>query len=167
MTLRYFCGRGLTLLVLLVTLSVSGCGALWDAMYPPPPDPRATVGFYIAKTEPSEGWLKRTTIEASSVLYLAQEPIVTGTDIRSATPMTDPAGYFFVAIRLNDSGTRKLAQASARAAGDRLALIINNRLLGSAPIDTPIDKGLFAMATRDRSSAITLAQALSAKSKRR
>ena len=162
MTLRHFCGRGLTFLVLLVTLSLSGCGALWDAMYPPPPDPRATVGFYIAKTEPSEGWLKRSTTDSDRVLYLSQEAIVTGTEIRSATPMIDPAGYFFVAIRLNDSGTRKLAQASARAAGDRLALVIDSRLLGSAPIDAPIDKGLFAMATRDRSSAFALAQALSA-----
>jgi len=145
----------------LMAVMLSGCGALWDAMYPPPPDPRATVGFYLAKTEPKEGWVKRVGTGGSQVLYLAQEPIVTGSEIQAATPMTDPAGYFFVAIRLNDSGGRKLAQASARAVGDQLALVINDRLLGAALIDAPIEQGLFAMATLDKSSAFILSQVLS------
>ena len=147
-------------LTVLVSVGLTGCGALWDAAYPPPPDPRVVVGFYIAKTEAQPGWIKQSIVDTDSVLYLSQEPIVSGTEIRSATPMLDPAGYFFVAIRLNDSGTRKLAQASGRALGDRLALVINDRLLGSALIDAPIEKGLFAMATRDKSSAMTLSQAL-------
>jgi len=148
-------------LTVCLSVGLAGCGALWDTAYPPPPDPRAIVGFYIAKTEAEPGWVEQSLADSEAVLYLSQEPIVSGTEIRSATPMLDPAGYFFVGIRLNDSGARKLAQASTRAVGDRLALVINERLLGSALIDTPITKGMFAMATRDRTSAVTLSQALS------
>lgn len=150
----------------MLTVLLSGCGALWDGMYPPPPDPRATVGFYLAKTEPTADWVKREGVGGRPVLFLAQEPIVTGTEIMAATPMTDPTGYFFVAIRLNDSGARKLAQASARAVGDQLALVINDRLLGAALIDAPIEQGLFAMATRDKSSAFVLSQVLSPSDRR-
>ncbi len=153
-------------LTVCLAIGLTGCGALWDAAYPPPPDPRVVVGFYIAKTQAAPGWIEQSMDGADAVLYLSQEPIVSGTEIRSATPMRDAAGYFFVGIRLNDSGARKLAQASTRAVGDRLALVINERLLGSALIDAPIEKGMFAMATRDRASAMTLSQALSPKQDR-
>jgi len=89
-------------LTVLVSVGLTGCGALWDAAYPPPPDPRVVVGFYIAKTEAQPGWIKQSIVDTDSVLYLSQEPIVSGTEIRSATPMLDPAGYF---LWLSDSMT--------------------------------------------------------------
>ncbi len=144
----------------LMAVTLSGCGALWDLAYPPPPDPRAAIGFYLAKTEPTKDWVKREAEGEQPPLYLAPTPVVSGTDVQAATPMTDPSGLFFVAIRLNDSGTRKLAEVSALALGDQLALVMNDRLLGAALIDAPIEHGLFAMATRDETAAFILSLAL-------
>lgn len=149
--------RGLTALM---TVLLTGCGALWDLAYPPPPDPRAEIGFYLAKTEPTVDWVERQGAGDQTVLYLAPEPVVVGTEIEAATPMTDPSGQFFVAIRLNGTGTRKLAEVSALALGDQLALVMEDRLLGAALIDAPIDQGLFAMAVRDQTAAFILSIAL-------
>ncbi len=144
----------------LMAVTLSGCGALWDLAYPPPPDPRASNGFYLAKTEPTVDWVKREGVGQEPTLYLAPTPVVLGTAVQAATPMTDPSGLFFVAIRLNGTGTRKLAEVSALALGDQLALVIEDRLLGAALIDAPIEQGLFAMATRDETAAFILSLAL-------
>lgn len=144
----------------LMAVMLSGCGALWDLAYPPPPDPRAAIGFYLAKTVPTEDWVKREVDGEEPPLYLAPTPVVLGTDVQAATPMTDPSGLFFVAIRLNDSATRKLAEVSALALGDQLALVMNDWLLGAALIDAPIDQGLFAMAVRDEAAAFVLSLTL-------
>jgi|UniRef100_UPI0040488936 preprotein translocase subunit SecD len=144
----------------LMTVMLSGCGALWDLAYPPPPDPRASIGFYLAKTEPTVAWVKREGVGEQPALYLAPTPVVLGTAVQAATPMTDPSGLFYVAIRLNGNGTRKLAEVSALALGDQLALVIEDRLLGAALIDAPIKQGLFAMAVRDKNAAFVLSLAL-------
>lgn len=144
----------------LMAVMLSGCGALWDLAYPPPPDPRAEIGFYLAKTEPTVAWVKREGLGEQPALYLAPTPVVLGTEVQAATAMTDPSGQFFVAIRLNGTGTRKLAEASVLALGDQLALVIEDRLLGAALIDAAIDQGLFAMAVRDKTAAFVLSLTL-------
>jgi len=143
-----------------MAVMLSGCGALWDLAYPPPPDPRAGIGFYLAKTEPTVDWVKREGVGEQPALYLAPEPVVLGTEVQAATAMMDPSGLFFVAIRLNGSGTRKLAEVSALALGDQLALVMADRLLGAALIDAPIEQGLFAMAVRDKTAAFVLSLTL-------
>ena len=90
---------------------------------------------------------------------------IEGADIKMAVPMKDAAGYFFVGIQLNDSGSRKLAQATPQMVGKQLVLVVDDRLLGAALIDGPIDKGVFAMATSDRHAAFILSDLLSPKSK--
>lgn len=143
-----------------LALLLPGCGAIWDQLYPIE-DKRAQAGFYLSQATYEQGLLSFTPRGGGQRLYLQQQPLVTGSEIQSATPMVDASGHFFVAIRLKDSGARKLAQATAKSHGQSLALRLGDQLLGAAPIDGPIDKGLFAMATRDRASAIALAQLLS------
>lgn len=140
-------------------LSIAGCGAIWDNLFPLD-DERSQIGFYLARPTYEQGLMSFTPRGGGQRLYLQQQPIVTGLEIRSATPMIDATGHFFVAIRLKDSGARKLAQATEDSKGHLLALRAGDQLIGAAPIDGPIDKGLFAMATRDRASAIALSQLL-------
>jgi preprotein translocase subunit SecD len=146
-------------LLAVLLLALGGCGAIWDQMYPEP-EPDASIGFYIAQTDYAQGLLSYVSSPGGPRLYLQQQPIVKAVDIQSATPMVDRAGYFFVGIRLNDSGARKLAQATATSINKQLALLVGDRLVGAASIDEPIDKGMFAMATRDRASAFALANLL-------
>jgi len=149
-------------LLVAVMLTLGGCGAIWDQIYPEP-QPDASIGFYIAQVDYAQGLLSFVPNPGGARLYLQQQPIVKGVEIQSATPMVDRAGYFFVGIRLTDSGARKLAQATAEATDKQLALLVGGRLMGAAVIDGPIDKGMFAMATRDRASAFALADLLEPK----
>lgn len=155
-------GRALALLTLSVVLS--GCGAIYDTIVPPPPDDRQNIAFYFAQDDYEQGLVMRAARGGEPKLYTQQTPIIDGADITMAVPMKDAAGYFFVGIQLDDSGARKLAQSTPQMIGKQLALIVDDRLFGAALIDGPIDKGMFAMATSDRNAAFTLSDLLSPKS---
>ena len=144
-------------------VGLTGCGAIYDAMVPPPPDDRQNVAFYFAQDDYEQGLVMRAARGGQPKLYTQQTPIIVGPDIKMAVPMKDAAGYFFVGIQLKDSGARKLAQATPQMIGKQLALVVDDRLLGAALIDGPIDKGMFAMAASDRNAAFVLAGLLSPK----
>jgi preprotein translocase subunit SecD len=152
------------LALLTFAVGLTGCGAIYDAIVPPPPDERRNVAFYYAQDDYEQGLVMRTARGGEPKLYTQQKPIVEGTDIKMAVPMKDPAGYFFVGIQLNDSGARKLAQTTPQMIGKQLALVVNDRLLGAALIDGPIEQGMFALATSDRNAAFVLSDLLSPKS---
>ncbi len=158
----YLCFRVLVTTFLVVVLP--GCGAIYDVVVPPPPDERRSVAFYYAQEDYEQGLVMRTAGGGEPKLYTQQKPIVEGTDIKMVAPMKDPAGYFFVGIQLNNSGARKLAQTTPQMIGKQLALVINDRLLGAALIDGPIEQGMFALATSDRNAAFALSDLLSPKS---
>ena len=143
---------------------LTGCGAIYDAMVPPPPDGRQNVAFYFAQDSYEQGLVMRAARGGEPKVYAQQKPIIEGSDIKMAVPMKDAAGYFFVGIQLNDSGARKLAQATPSMIGKQLALIVDDRLIGAALIDGPIDKGMFAMATSDKNAAFALSDLLSPRS---
>lgn len=150
--------------VLIALFLLSGCGAIYDAIVPPPPDDRQSIAFYFAQDNYEQGLVMRAARGGEPKVYTQQKPIIEGPDIKMAMPMKDAAGYFFVGIQLNDSGARKLAQSTPQMIGKQLALVVDDRLLGAALIDGPIDKGMFAMATSDRNAAFALSELLSPKS---
>ena len=141
--------------------ALTGCGAIYDSIVPPPPDERQNVAFYFAQDEYEQGLVMRAARGGEPKVYAQQTPIVQGSDIKMAVPMKDAAGYFFVGIQLNDSGARKLAQSTPQMIGMQLALVVDDRLLGAALIDGPIDKGTFAMATSSKNAAFVLSDLLS------
>jgi preprotein translocase subunit SecD len=153
--------RWFGLLVLMAMLT--GCGAIYDSLVPPPPDERQNIAFYFAQDQYRQGLVMRAARGGTPKVYAQQTPIVQGTDIQRAVPMKDAAGYFFVGIQLNDSGARKLAQASPKMIGKQLALVVDGQLIGAALIDAPIDKGTFAMATSNKNAAFALSDLLSPK----
>jgi len=141
-------------------LFLSGCGAIWESMYPSEANALPSYSFHTASTSDTPGLLPWSDAQGRHTLYLQREALLTRADIKGASPMVDGAGQFFVAIRLSDSGSRKLARVSADHIGQSLALVTGGYLMGSALIDGPIDKGLFAMAVTSRSSAFALAEFL-------
>jgi preprotein translocase subunit SecD len=148
------------LVLLLAFIALAGCGAIYDSIVGLPEDDRAQVEFYFAQDEYQQGLIRRAATSNQPALYTQQIPILEANDIEQALPMRDAAGYFFVGIKLKDSGARKLARTTPGMIGKRLAVVIDGRLLGAALIDGPIDKGAFAIATNDRNSAFALAQLL-------
>lgn len=155
-------GRWLMMTVVTMMAAwLAGCGAIYDAIVPPPVDEsRKKIAFYFAQPDYEQGLVRRAAVGGEPVLYTQQKPILEGEDIDQAVPMRDAAGYFFVGIKLKDSGARKLAQSTPNMIGKQLALVVDDRLLGAAIIDDPIDRGMFAMATSDRNAAISLAMLL-------
>lgn len=151
-------------MLLVFAVGLTGCGAIYDAIVPPPPDDRQNVAFYFAQDDYEQGLVMRAARGGEPKVYAQQKPIIEGPDIKMAVPMKDAAGYFFVGIQLNDSGARKLAQATPQMIGKQLALVVDDRFVGAALIDGPIDKGMFAMATSDRNAAFALSDLLSPKS---
>ena len=140
---------------------LSGCGAIWESMYPSQASTLPPYAFHLASTTDKPGLLPWSNVQGQHTLYLQREALLTRVDIKGASAMADATGQFFVAIRLSDSGSRKLARVSADHIGQSLALVTGGYLMGSALIDAPIDKGLFAMAVTSRSSAFALADFLS------
>ena len=139
---------------------LSGCGAIWESMYPSVPSNQPPYAFHLASKNEMPGLLPWKDRSGEHTLYLQREPLLTRVDIKGASAMVDGAGQFFVAIRLSDSGSRKLARVSVDHIGQSLALVTGGYLMGSALIDAPIDKGLFAMAVTSRNSAFALAEFL-------
>lgn len=140
---------------------LTGCGAIYDAIVPPEPDEgRQKIAFYFAQDTYEQGLVIRAAHGGEPKFYAQQKPILERADIKMAVPMKDASGYFFVGIQLNDSGARKLAQATPQMIGKQLALVVDDRLVGAALIDAPIDKGMFAMATPNRNAAFVLAELL-------
>ena len=150
--------RLLAFIVFMPTLA--GCGAIWESIYPSEPENLPPYAFHIASESDAVGLLAWTDTQGRQTLYLQREPILTRTDVKAASPMVDPRGHYFVAIRLTDGGSRKLARVSSEHIGQSLALVTGSYLMGAALIDGPIDKGLFAMAVTSRTSAVALAKFL-------
>lgn len=140
---------------------LSGCGAIWESMYPSQAHALPPYAFHLASKSDKPGLLPWSDAQGQHTLYLQREALLTRADIKGASAMVDATGQFFVAIRLSDSGSRKLTRVSAEHIGQSLALVTGGYLMGSALIDGPIDKGLFAMAVTSRSSAFALAEFLS------
>jgi preprotein translocase subunit SecD len=147
--------------LLAVIPAFTGCGALWESMYPSESNKLPAYSFHIASTHDAPGLLPWTDAQGKQTLYLQRESLLTRADIKGASPMVDATGQFFVAIRLSDSGSRKLASMSRTNVGQSLALVTGSYLMGSALMDGPIEKGLFAMAVTSRNSAFALAEFLS------
>jgi hypothetical protein len=145
--------------LLLLLSALSGCGALWDLIDPPPPDHRADIGFYIAQQAQAAGLVMHKGAD-DVVMYLEKEPVVLGTEIRDAIPMVDAALQYFVAVRLKDKGASQLARATTQAVGRQLTLMVGDRFLGGALIDAPIEQGVFALPMQDQAAAFALAQLL-------
>ena len=160
-----FARRGLLVALLTALTALTGCGAIYDSIVPPPPDQRQQIAFYFAQATYEQGLVMRAARGGEPKVYAQQTPIIKGSDITMATPMKDAAGYFFVGIQLNDSGARMLAQATPQMIGKQLALVVDDRLLGAALIDGPIEQGMFAMATSDKNAAFALSDLLSPRSR--
>ena len=152
---------GLRVIVIgLVVATLAGCGAIYDMIDPPPPDERITLRFYVGQAQYAESLVLRTARGGEPKVYTEQVPILTAANIKMAVPMKDAKGYFFVGIRLDEKGSRVLAQASSRAVGKTLVLIVDEKLVTASPIDSPITEGTFAIAMPDRASTFALASLL-------
>ena len=143
--------------VLVATALLSGCGALWDSMYPPVED-RDKLAFHLGRTEPYGDWQLRAGPLGDPRVYVQPVALFTGSAIELAAPMVDARKQYFVGVKLNPEAAGRLARATENSVGESVVLLWETRLVNVMPIDAPIPLGTFAIPVKDVSAAYDLSR---------
>lgn len=160
---------------------LGGCGAMWDAVYPPQ-DPREDLTFHLASLTPYADWTLRTGPLGDPQIYVQPSALFSGASIEMAAPMVDASKQYFVGVRLEPVAARRLAGATqapkqvssivrkpalpgqliVSASDVRLAyiaLLQRSQLVSVMPVDQPIPGGTFAIPVNDAAAAQALSNA--------
>jgi preprotein translocase subunit SecD len=72
---------------------------------------------------------------------LDAEAVVTGEMVKDARPIVTAQGEKAIAVTLDKSGTRKLAEATAKGLGHRLAIVLDGEVISAPTVREPIEGG--------------------------
>ncbi|ARP92015.1 preprotein translocase subunit SecD [Bordetella genomosp. 9] len=115
----------------------------------------ASVGFYVAQTEPGTG-LTQVKLTDTTV-YVQPNPVLTRADLTEAAALVDRQGNNFVGLRFSPEGARKLSQISAQNVGKLLVLVINGQLVAAPRIAEPLNRGVLAFSVDTAQTANEIA----------
>lgn len=126
-----------SVILLLTMLLPAGCVAQratpTERQHPAAP---LALRMHIAFPEPAAGRTAYST-GAGDTLYLAPEPVVSGEDVESARPLR-VKGRPSVELTLTADGARKLAQATRRHLGRKLAIFVDDQIVCSPVISSAV-----------------------------
>jgi len=71
--------------------------------------------------------------QSESWFLVSRTPVITGRDLRSAKPSRDQMNKWETAFTLNKDGARRFARYTEANVGNRLAIVLDNRIM-SAPV---------------------------------
>jgi len=97
--------------------------------------------------------------EQGEVWYLvSRTPVVTGRDLRSSKPTRDSMNRWETAFSLNKDGSRRFARYTEANVGNRLAIVLDNRVMSAPVIKSRIeDEGVIeGMASQQDASDLAL-----------
>lgn len=97
--------------------------------------------------------------EQGEVWYLvSRTPVITGRDLRSAKPSRDQMNRWETAFTLNKDGSRRFARFTEANVGNRLAIVLDNRVMSAPVIKSRIeDSGVIeGMASQQDASDLAL-----------
>jgi preprotein translocase subunit SecD len=121
----------LVLLPLITALFFLGCSEA----------PRPMVlEFRLAQTEPGEGLTEMTFEPTGEKLYLHDEVLIDNADICSAEAITWQ-GRQVIDLRFTETGKEKLALLTGEHLKERIAMVVDGRLLSAPMINAPILEG--------------------------
>ena len=143
--------------VVVAATLLSGCGALWDSMYPPVED-RDKLAFHLGRPEPYGDWQLRTGPLGDPRVYVQPVALFTGSAIELAAPMVDARKQYFVGVKLNPEAAGRMARATENSVGESVVLLWEARLVNVMPIDAPVRLGTFAIPVKDVSAAYDLSR---------
>ena len=72
---------------------------------------------------------------------LEAKAIVTGETVEDARLIITPQGEKAIGVKLDKSGTRKLADATAKGLGRRLAIVLDGQVISAPTVREPIEGG--------------------------
>lgn len=145
-----------------LTVLLSGC-ALLDgktkpnkAVDPPPP---VSLRFHLAAAEARPGYFI-TTGEDGRPLHVASAPIVTDAEVWRASVLTSKEKSLIL-VEFTPRGAQALQAATRDAAGQHLAVYLNDRLIMSPALPGPIYSGqLYLGGAFESARAAEIARAL-------
>jgi preprotein translocase subunit SecD len=97
--------------------------------------------------------------EQGEVWYLvSRTPVITGRDLRSAKPERDQMNRWETGFSLNNDGARRFARFTEANVGNRLAIVLDNRVMSAPVIKSRIeDSGVIeGMASQQDASDLAL-----------
>lgn len=148
--------------LLLVATLLSGCGAIWDDMYPPT-EVRDQMTFHLAREQPYSTWPLRMGAQGKPRAYVQPQALFQGSAIDMAAPMVDAQGRYFVGVKLGPDAARRLAQATQTDV-QAMALVWQGRLFQVLKVQEPIALGTFAIPVSNAASAQELSRILNDRS---
>lgn len=104
------------------------------------------TGWYYVVDTPTN--YKRQLDKSDETFYLDSKPIVTAKNITTFEIYEsnyNDKKYFGLAMRLNEEGTENWSNATYRSIGNKLAFILDNRLLQVATVNSQITGGVTAL----------------------
>lgn len=107
-----------------------------------PPATAASVGFFVAQTDPGAGLMEVKLSDSS--IYVQRQPVLTRADLTEAAALVDRQGKNFVGLRFSESGSRKLTDVSTQNIGKLLVLVIDGQLVAAPRIAEPLNRGVLA-----------------------
>ncbi len=81
-----------------------------------------------------------TDLNSGATINLTMPPVITSVDIDTVQRSDDSAQYPSLTVNLTPSGATKLAAATTPAAGQKLAVIANGKVIAVAPVYSPLSK---------------------------
>jgi beta-lactamase regulating signal transducer with metallopeptidase domain len=80
-------------------------------------------------------------------VHVEREPVVSARSVRRVK-VEGPAGARYISIELDDEGSRALSTATKSHVGERLAIVVNEKVAATPRIKAPIEGHAFSVTTR-------------------
>ncbi|MEZ6053952.1 MAG: hypothetical protein R3C02_21585 [Planctomycetaceae bacterium] len=68
-------------------------------------------------------------------------PIISATDVATVQRSEDPSDVHSLTVNLTSSGSKKLAAATAKPAGMRIAFVVNGAVMAAPALKVPLSSG--------------------------
>ena len=127
--------RYLTLAGSLMVLCCLGCA---DKAVQTTLKPDTTFAIHTVAAEQGEDTKSLTDPDSGDVLNLAASPVITATNVLTATVTSDGNGSACLEVTVDEPGAAQLRTVTA-VSGKQIAIVVNGRIASAPTIRTPID----------------------------
>ena len=101
---------------------------------------KATLEFRLAADVPAEKWTRHAVAATDDVVFVSPQPVLTGRDITKVSFYKDDNGHPMIGFTLTDEGGAKMWKATSENIGNRLAILLDGKVVSAPVIQSGIKK---------------------------
>ncbi|HWR53322.1 MAG TPA: protein translocase subunit SecD [Bryobacteraceae bacterium] len=135
-------------------------GEVKDGPFSSPEQARAKHGGVLPLNTKLVPSISRPGQESEGWYLVGRTPVITGSDLRSARPSRDEFGKWETDFTLNKDGARRFGRFTEANIGNRLAIILDNKVRSAPTVQSRIDDSGRITGARDQQDASDLALVL-------